>query len=130
MPITLEEYENLTSEEQNVKIHFFNQTSRTLLYGYTCSRNTFHVYLDEEGCVIKYIYGYKDVPIRHEKYEVLTNDDLYKLVPDKRVYPESTDYEFLQILLKNQVYVPFTTYDSERYTRVKNEQYHGKLFYD
>ena len=128
MAISKQEYERLTSKQHDFEVTLFNQSPRTLLYGYTCARDTYHVYLDGEGCVNKFIYDYHNKTLFHKKYEVLTNVDLPDLIPDKRVYPESTDYEFLLILLTNQVYVPFTCYDEERYESVKDLQYHGEIY--
>ena len=128
MAITKQEYEKLTSKKQDIEVKFFNLNPRTLLYGYTCARDTFHVYFDDESYVNKFIYDYYNKTLFHKKYEILTNVDLGDLVPDKRVYPESTDYEFLLILLTNQVYVPFTCYDEERYESVKDLQYHGEVY--
>ena len=127
MAITKKQYEELTSKPYEIIVSLSNRTPRTLLYGYTCARDTYHVYLDEEGCVNKYIYDYYNKTLLHKKYKILTNLQLIELIPDKRVYPESTDYEFLEILLENQVYIPFTCYDEERYERVKDLQYHGEI---
>jgi len=129
MTITKQEYEKLTSKKQDTEVKFFNLNPRTLLYGYTCARNTFHVYFDNKCYVNKFIYDFVyDKILFHKRYEILTNVDLKDLVPDKRVYPESMDYEFLLILLTNQVYVPFTCYNEPRFEQVKNLQYHGEVF--
>ncbi len=128
MAIAKQEYEKLTSKNHDIEVKFFNLSPRTLLYGYTCARDTFHIYFDDESCVNKFIYNYYNKTLFHKKYEVLTNVDLKDLVPDKRVYPESTDYEFLLILLTHQIYVPFTRYDEERFERVKDLQYHGEVY--
>mgnify|MGYP007039915543 FL=1 len=35
-------------------------------------------------------------------------------IPDKRLYPETCDYEFCVLLKERDIYLPFTTYDEKR----------------
>jgi hypothetical protein len=50
------------------------------------------------------------------------------LVPDKRVYPESTDLAFARILTTHGVELPFTTFDEDRYARVMKSPFHGAIY--
>lgn len=77
---------------------FFND--RTLLYGYTCDRKTFHVYLkDKEIHTVFYDISYEEKdpnPIKMAEVHVMSNRDY---IPDKRLYPEACDYQFCKLLL-------------------------------
>lgn len=58
---------------------------RTLLYGYTCNKKNFHVYMKN-----------------------------MKIVPDKWLYPEYCDYRFCKLLKNHGIELPFTAYQEER----------------
>jgi len=89
---------------------------RTLLYGYTCERNTWHVYM-KDAIIHKVIYRYDADPV---EYEV---NDNYDFIPDKRLYPETCDYQFCKILHRLGHELPFTNWDDEREVK----QYYGKI---
>lgn len=102
-----------------------NQNDRTLLYGYTCNRLTWHVYI-KDRIIHKVIYGmgygvpdYKPV----SEYQVESNHDY---VPDKRLYPECCDYEFCALLRQKDVYLPFTLYTNNRH----EETFYGLILED
>ena len=95
-----------------------NKQNRTLLYGYTCNRETWHVYLKDEVIYTVMYGGYDNIDIS-EVY-VKTNNDY---IPNKRLYPECCDYEFCKLLKEYEVFIPFTTYNKER----EYSQYYGKL---
>lgn len=90
---------------------------RTLLYGYTCDRRTFHVYIKDISIhVITYGVDYsagikqpKAVDI--EEIKVTSNKDY---IPDKRLYPETCDYEFCKRLQHLGYQLPFTTWTDNR----------------
>lgn len=87
---------------------------RTLLYGYTCERKTFHTYLkDMEIHVVVYDVNYsgKPHPVGMKEIEVHSNQDY---VPDKRLYPETCDYTFCKLLKRLGIELPFTTYNEDR----------------
>lgn len=88
---------------------------RTLLYGYTCDRKTFHVYLkDQEIHTVIYdiVYEEKDPnPINMVEVHVKSNRDY---IPDKRLYPETCDYLFCKLLKNVGVHLPFTTFNDDR----------------
>lgn len=89
---------------------------RTLLYGYDCNRNSWHVYIYK----LK-IYGCK---YAHdgltERIKFTENSDY---VPNKRLHPECCDYEFCCLLKRYGVYLPFTQYQEI----IDREIYYGKL---
>lgn len=88
--------------------------NRTLLYGYTCERETFHVYLkDQKIYTVVYNTDYSIVepkPKNMRQIEVKSNSDF---VPDKRLYPERCDYHFCLALKERGVDLPFTHWSEE-----------------
>jgi hypothetical protein len=88
-----------------------NKKDHTLLYGYTCERETFHVYI-RHGEIHKIIFDSNShKPRVHEHGDSLS---LHGIVPDKRLYPEACDFEFCELLMKMGVSLPFTTWDEKR----------------
>ncbi len=94
-----------------------NQEDRTLLWGYTCERDSWHVYL-ENGCINLYVYAYPEKEVL-----LLTKGSYFpeELIPNKRLYPEACDFEFCQLLLSMGVALPFTTFNEDR----KIQQFYG-----
>lgn len=92
---------------------------RTLLYGYTTERATFHVYL-RDRVIYKKIYGLADCAweCREDDIEI---DEHY--VPNKRLYPEACDFEFCKLLRQRGVSLPFTTWSDTR----EKKQFYGEL---
>jgi hypothetical protein len=97
-----------------------NQEDRTLLYGYTCERDTWHVYL-YDGVIHVVKYGYKEPLV---EMHPATNE---AFVPDKRLYPERCDFEFCKLLADYDVYLPFTTFDEKVYNETKDDSFHGYI---
>lgn len=95
-----------------------NQENRTLLYGYDCERDTWHTYL-KDGEIITVIYPHKS---NVRRFDVQENEHF---VPNKRLYPESCDYEFCKLLKESGVYLPFTTYDEN----VEKVTFYGKVLF-
>lgn len=91
---------------------------RTLLYGYDCDRNTYHVYLKDD-LVHLAVYKYGDATVS----AITEFEQLRDLVPNKRLYPESCDYEFCKFLKEAGVYLSFTTHNSKR----TPAQFYGRL---
>lgn len=85
-----------------------NRTPRTLIYGYTADRNTFHIYLDADGMLHRVIYDGDEFLLDHADESRLIPLDF---VPDKRVYPECCDLEFCRMLMHTGVDIPFTGYN-------------------
>lgn len=87
-----------------------NKQDRTLLYGYTCDRDTWHVYL-KKGNIHTVIYRNnlcRNFPIGLKEVLVKTNQDY---IPNKRLYPAACDYEFCKLLKDMDCHLPFTSYD-------------------
>ena len=112
-----------------------NRSDRTLIYGYTCDRETFHVYLKEEMFhKIIYNHSYKLVSDEGEinprviQLEVIETESFYsaapnKFIPNKRVYPERCDYELCNLLKNKGVVIPFTSWSDN----FESKQYYGLL---
>ena len=87
-----------------------NKEDRTLLYGYTTERDTWHVYIkDREIHTVWYGNGDLITPI---KVNVTRNSDY---IPNKRLYPDRCDYEFCKLLIDQGEYLSFTLYPSNTY---------------
>jgi len=92
----------------NLRPYVYN---KTLLYGYTCERETFHVYIKNEQIYVvvystEYVKG-APTPKNMRQIKVTSNRDY---VPDKRLYPERCDYNFCKLLKEKGVQLPFTTW--------------------
>jgi len=99
-----------------------DKTDRTLLYGYTCDRDTFHVYL-KDGLLHRIIYSRKNL-ISHEFGDSI---DVELLIPNKRTYPETCDFYFcMKLEVMSEHGITFTTYNGEREVK----QFHGKVAED
>lgn len=98
-----------------------NKSERTLLFGYTCERETFHVYIRDGRIYVVMYEGWNDNPTPKE-VTVKTDEDY---VPDKRVYPTRSDYEFCRLLRMRDVYISFTSQDQDELKRPLIE---GKYF--
>lgn len=96
-----------------------NKKDRTLLYGYDCDRNTFHVYLKNEKI---HILRYNSSGI-FTKLEAFSN---YDYVPNKRVYPEYSDFEFCKLLLEQEVEIPFLQFRNDMPNVQSSSTYFGK----
>ncbi len=113
----LEEFKLLTENSLINVNDLHNKEDRTLLYGYTMERSTFHVYLkDMKIHTVVYNTDYSGdnpKPKNMIEVEVISNHDY---IPDKRLYPERCDYEFCKLLKGNNVHsLPFTTFDTDRH---------------
>lgn len=91
---------------------------RTLLYGYTIERLTFHVYL-EAGRIHKVIY---DANNKHMASIAQESFPAKGLVPNKRLYPEACDFRTCELLRQRGIHLPFTTFNIER----EPSLWHGK----
>lgn len=95
-----------------------NKNDRTLIYGYDCERNTFHVYIKDKN-IFTIKYNSNGII---ERVLPTSNADY---VPNKRVYPEYCDFEFCRLLQENDVYIPFSIYRSSQVD--KNDLYTGEI---
>lgn len=118
----LQEYKNLLDYENKYAIHLMeleDKSDRTLIYGYTCDRDTFHLYL-QNGIFKVVTYGYPDIMIGH--FIGVEEIRGVNCLPNKRVYPECCDYNFCQLLQAMHITVPYTVY-----TAREPKQYYGLL---
>lgn len=87
---------------------------RTLLYGYTCDKKTFHVYCYFSGDIHIHVYQPGCPGTFNTIRSVAVSDDgiqsLQDLIPDKRLYPQYCDAEFCTWLKERGVNLPFTTW--------------------
>jgi hypothetical protein len=124
--LTIEQYQSLLETDSYSKPYFSvavmsDMSPRTLAYGYTCDRDTFHVYLDEQGLINRFLYRFDGTIISHSAQKGFPVDEL---VPNKRLYPEACDFEFCKKILPFLEYgLPFTSYNENRDIK----QYHGKI---
>ena len=95
------------------------QQDRTLIYGYTCERETFHTYIkDGEIHTIVYSFNYDFFSSSEEAHPTdmreikVSRNEQY--IPDKRIYPEASDYLFCALLNSRGVDLPFTSFNENR----------------
>lgn len=117
--MTLKEIEFLEKVDQIDELinekDLLNTKGRTLLYGYTCARETFHVYLKNNKIyTVMYNNDYSGDYTKPKNMRELAIKSNYDYVPDKRLYPETCDYEFCKLLKKRGINLPFTTFNEER----------------
>ncbi|MFB8310284.1 hypothetical protein ACFC5T_17175 [Streptomyces sp. NPDC055961] len=98
---------------------------RTLLLGYTCDRDTWHVYVRGAYLHVLVYNHVTRVVVRYEKHFHWQAADL---VPDKRVYPESTDLEFARLLTSHGVDLQFASFDTARFDRLARKPFHGAIY--
>lgn len=126
MAIDINTYKNFEKNNKNIYVSDFkNRNDRTLIFGYTVEKYSFHVYLKNNMLHIC-IYNDQNKIIYYDTSEYFNVDHLS---PSKRSYPESFDEEFLKIALDKTDIWSFnpTKYDNSRYERVKDVQFHGKI---
>jgi hypothetical protein len=126
--MTPEEYQELKKSWQEVpalSVDEIEGFDRTLLYGYMVNRQTFHVYLQDGRIhVLLTTYGF-DQPADYYASGIPL---VSTLVPSKRVYPESTDADFVRLLAQRGADVPLLPFDELRYGKVKHLTFHGKTW--
>jgi hypothetical protein len=93
-----------------------NKSDRTLIYGYTCERDTWHVYL-KDGVIYTVLYGYG--PVNKVLMDVKCNQGF---VPNKRLYPRRCDFEFCKLLKEKGCRLTFTTWEDRA-----DETFYGEL---
>jgi hypothetical protein len=74
-----------------------NKNDRTLVYGYDCERTTYHLYLKDEKFFSLW-YSIKNEIFRGQSLIGVKEINAAACSPDKRVYPESCDFEFATLL--------------------------------
>jgi hypothetical protein len=112
------QFERMTGANQRQTISArMLPVDKTLLVGYTCARETFHVY-SWNGVLHVVTLNGSDIVISHLASATLRPE---QLVPDKRVYAEYTDYRLANMLKDKGIELPYTTWDDKRYQRVSLE---------
>ena len=85
--------------------------NRTLLYGYTCERKTFHVYLKNNKIyTVVYENDYSTGKAKPKNMRQIVVSSNHDFVPDKRVYPERSDYIFCKLLKEKGIELSFASY--------------------
>lgn len=121
--MTLKEFEELKEYKPKPEVilnayHLSHQEDRTLLFGYTSGRNTWHVYIKD--CTIhtiSYNYDLSEVT----KIGIKKNSDY---IPDKRLYPLCCDFEFCKKLLDMGIHLPFLALEGS-VLRERSYTYYG-----
>ena len=118
----LRQYETYNTQEKLITVNdLANKKDRTLLFGYDCNRKTWHVYLkDGKIHTIRYSRDYAN-----DKFVDLTNIvvvDNSDYIPDKRVYPSASDFEFCLLLKKAGCKITMTHPDDR-----EEKKYYGAI---
>lgn len=116
----LRELMNKGDQKQLIHVDELNNPDqdRTLLFGYTCERETFHVYLKDRQ-IHRVIYKH-DGTLLSSISNVEVQVDL--MAPDKRTYPAACDEQFCLLMHYKGQYVSYTTFEPR-----ENIPFHGKL---
>lgn len=131
--MTIDQFEDLTNIKKNLVTvaDLNNKEARTLLYGYDCNRDTWHVYLDEDKIIHIIVYEYVSEAVSklvmHKNTRIHDIFENEKYVPDKRLYPEACDAEFSRALISAGVVMPWTTFNDRNFHCAK---FYGKTFDD
>lgn len=120
-----EEFEKLDRSEAPRLIgvgDLLDRSDRTLLYGYTVERVSWHVYL-LGGEIHLFVWDGK----RTVFFDAEPSWVAERLVPNKRVYPESTDKQFAELLFAAGAPMTFSRWSDERAERVRDLTFHGPV---
>lgn len=115
-PEQLAVYQAATSNDTTLSIRNVGTTERTLAFGYTCNRDTWHAYV-QGGELHVLTYPYRGAPTAHLHGESM---EVEALRPDKRVYPDTVDSLFARLMFDCGAELPlignfdFTTPDVTR----------------
>lgn len=92
-----------------------NHEDRTLIYGYSVTGQSVHVYL-KGGNVYLAEYYTNEHPDKLVPQDQVINKftSLDELIPNKRAYPETCDYDFCMWLKDQGVMPTFTTFNKLR----------------
>lgn len=95
-----------------------DQTNRLLVDGYDAERNTYKLYLEDGQFVLRF-YSYEDRDIEPVAWRTVDGEavEVDRLYPHKRVYPETTDYDFIRLVRQRDGLPSMCTWDQERYNR-------------
>ena len=108
--MTAAEYKKLTEITPRVRLitahDLTDKSGRTLLYGYTIEKLSWHVYLNYEEIIKTVIYEGHGGEVKQ-----LNPECNEQYIPSKRLYPSKCDFEFCNLLKEAGVHLPFTTFD-------------------
>lgn len=124
----LDEYEQLLSirnKPRTLSVHEVPGPERTLAYGFTSDKDTWHCYLHGANIHVL-VYGRSANSAVSHRASPMWN--VAELAPDKRVYPESVDAGFARLLLERGQDLPYTRFDEKRYARVAELTFHGAVY--
>jgi hypothetical protein len=125
--MTADEFTELIKDrdqEPLVYVSDFDGPDRTLLFGYTCDRTTFHVYL-RDGLIWRLEYHATSLmPLHHASADSFRAVDL---VPNKRVYAEATDFQMAQRLQALGVPVAYREFSGFRWEYYKDLPFAGEI---
>jgi len=91
-----------------------NRSPRTLIYGVTHVRHTFHVYLSDDQKLHLVTYDDDNFLQRHQTEAEL---ELEEYEPTKYAYPEACDYEFTTLLQRIGIEPTFLPYQEREESR-------------
>ncbi len=86
-----------------------NKRDRILIYGHTIERFTFIIEIingEIKKTLIK--FGYDTNYTQLYSYPDITCNEDY--IPNKRIFPNDSDFEFCYLLKSKGLYLPFTTF--------------------
>jgi len=109
--MNIEQYNILRAARDEDKLHaadFAAGGERTLVYGYTVERYTFHVYL-KDSLLHRHVYDGQRT-IAHRSGPAL---DIWDVNPGKRAYPERCDYDFIRAFESMGGTMSFTHFNEE-----------------
>lgn len=98
-----------------------DQTDRLLIDGYDTERSTYKLYLEGGEFVCRF-YTYADRDLAPVAWRTTNGETVAveRLYPNKRVYPETSDYDFIRLIRRREGHehsVTLTNWDQERYDR-------------
>lgn len=115
LPHELKELENINKEtppptvsvEELKALGITNNT--TLLYGYDINRNTRHVYF-MDGLIHVVVYN-----LQKEVFDIIKAPEIEcrNIIPNKRIYPESSLFAFIKLIKEKGVHVSITTFNDK-----------------
>lgn len=116
LPLFFRSAETLRVDELDNPDH-----GRTLLYGYTLERDSFHVYLKDK-LIHVVIYDFDNRII----YSVAGFEiPVGGMVPTKRAYPAACDEQFCRLMIEKKQPISYTIYEDRQEC-----DYHGELAED
>lgn len=115
------QFDRLAEKEEETTIRpgeLKDQSDRLLVDGYDTDRQTYQLYLEDGQFVLRF-YGYEDIDLAPVAWRTVDGEavEVTRLYPNKRIYPETTDFEFVRLLLRRGGTPSLTPWDQARYDR-------------